>query len=162
VQNQFQKELGRVARPGSPKAPGKIKLKNQGEQHMTKLKDFVVTTARPLPVILLADVSGSMATNGKIDALNDAIQSMIESFAAEDHSRAEIHVSVIAFGKGGARLHQPLLPAAHDQVGSGHRSGQYANGCSVRPGREDGRGPRPDSEPSLSADRRPRIRRPAY
>ena len=79
---------------------------------MSKLKDFVVTTARPLPVILLADVSGSMATNGKIDALNDAIQSMIESFAAEDHSRAEIHVSVIAFGKGGARLHQPLLPAA--------------------------------------------------
>jgi uncharacterized protein YegL len=99
VQNQFQKELGRVARPGSPKAPGKIKLKNQGEQHMSKLKDFVVTTARPLPVILLADVSGSMATNGKIDALNDAIQSMID-------------VSVIAFGKGGARLHQPLLPAA--------------------------------------------------
>ena len=112
VQNQLQKELGRVARPGSPKAPGKIKLKNQGEQHVSKLKDFVVTTARPLPVILLADVSGSMATNGKIDALNDAIQSMIESFAAEDHSRAEIHVSVIAFGKGGARLHQPLLPAA--------------------------------------------------
>ena len=112
VQNQFRKELGRVARPGSPKAPGKIKLKNQGEQNMSKLKDFVATTARPLPVILLADVSGSMAANGKIDALNDAIQSMIESFAAEDHSRAEIHVSVIAFGKGGARLHQPLLPAA--------------------------------------------------
>ena len=64
VQNQLQKELGRVARPGSPKAPGKIKLKNQGEQHVSKLKDFVVTTARPLPVILLADVSGSMATNG--------------------------------------------------------------------------------------------------
>ena len=103
VQNQFQKELGRVAGPSSPRAPGKIKLKNQGEQHMSKLKDFVVTKARPLPVILLADVSGSMATNGKIDALNDAIQSMIESFAAEDHSRAEIHVSVIAFGKGGAR-----------------------------------------------------------
>ena len=79
---------------------------------MSKLKDFTVSTARPLPVIVLADVSGSMSANGKIDALNDAIQSMIESFAAEDHSRAEIHFAVIAFGKGGARLHQPLLPAA--------------------------------------------------
>jgi uncharacterized protein YegL len=76
------------------------------------LKDFTIATARPLPVIVLADVSGSMSKNGKIDALNDAIQSMIESFAAEDHSRAEIHIAVITFGKGVARLHQPLLPAA--------------------------------------------------
>jgi uncharacterized protein YegL len=76
------------------------------------LKDFTIATARPLPVIVLADVSGSMSANGKIDALNDAIQSMIESFATEDHSRAEIHVAVIAFGKGDARLHQSLLPAA--------------------------------------------------
>lgn len=79
---------------------------------MSRLKDFTITTARPLPVILLADVSGSMATNGKIDALNEAIHSMIESFATEDHSRAEIHVSVIAFGKGSAWVHQVLLPAA--------------------------------------------------
>jgi len=123
---------------------------------MSKLKDFVVTTARPLPVILLADVSGSMATNGKIDALNDAIQSMIESFATEDHSRAEIHVSVIAFGKGGARLHQPLLPAAQIKWnGSPQRA--IRQWCCVRPGREDGRGPRPDSEPSYR-DRRTRIR----
>ena len=112
VQNQFQKQEEIKAWPNSSGAIGQNKLKNRGEQHMTKLKDFLVTTARPLPVILLADVSGSMAANGKIDALNDAIQSMIESFADEDHSRAEIHVSVIAFGKGGARLHQPLVPAA--------------------------------------------------
>jgi len=112
VQRQLQKELGRDARPNKPKGPAKPRTNTQGEKNMSKLKDFTVSTARPLPVIVLADVSGSMSANGKIDALNDAIQSMIESFAAEDHSRAEIHVAVIAFGKGGARLHQPLLPAA--------------------------------------------------
>jgi len=112
VQRQLQKEIGRDALPNRPKAPAKSRLKSQGEQNKSRLKDFPVSTARPLPVIVLADVSGSMSANGKIDALNDAIQSMIESFAAEDHSRAEIHVAVIAFGKGSARLHQALLPAA--------------------------------------------------
>ncbi|HNE33828.1 MAG TPA: VWA domain-containing protein [Nitrospira sp.] len=112
VQRQLQNEIGRNAQPNSPKALAKAQLNKQGERNMSKLKDFTVSTARPLPVIVLADVSGSMSANGKIDALNDAIQSMIESFAAEDHSRAEIHVAVIAFGKGSARLHQALLPAA--------------------------------------------------
>ena len=41
---------------------------------MSKLKEFVMASARPLPVIILADISGSMSTNGKIDALNDAIR----------------------------------------------------------------------------------------
>ena len=41
---------------------------------MSKLKEFVMASARPLPVIILADISGSMSTNGKIDALNDAIE----------------------------------------------------------------------------------------
>ena len=82
-----------------------------GESNVSKLKDFTIAAARPLPVIVLADVSGSMSTNGKIDALNDAIKAMIESFAEEDPSRAEIHVGVIAFGKGGARIHQPLRPS---------------------------------------------------
>ena len=47
---------------------------------MSKLKEFVMASARPLPVIILADISGSMSTNGKIDALNDAIAEMIETF----------------------------------------------------------------------------------
>ena len=81
------------------------------EKHMSKLKEFTVSTARPLPVIILADVSGSMTANGKIDALNDAVAEMIATFAEEDDSRAEIHVGVIAFGRGGATLHKPLRPA---------------------------------------------------
>jgi uncharacterized protein YegL len=82
---------------------------------MSKLKEFTASTARPLPVLLLADVSGSMSTNGKIDALNDAVQEMLETFGAEDDSRAEIHVSVLTFGSGGAKVHQPLTPASKVQ-----------------------------------------------
>jgi uncharacterized protein YegL len=79
---------------------------------MSNLKEFSLSTARPLPVVLLADVSGSMAENGKIDTLNEAVAEMLTTFAAEDSARAEIQVAVITFGKGGARLHQPLLPAS--------------------------------------------------
>jgi len=81
------------------------------EKDMSKLSEFTMSSARPLPVILLADVSGSMAANGKIEALNDAIAEMIATFAEEEDSRAEIHVSVITFGSEGAKLHKPLEPA---------------------------------------------------
>jgi len=83
---------------------------------MSKLKEFTASSARPLPVLLLADVSGSMSTNGKIDTLNDAVQEMLESFGSEDDSRAEIHLSVITFGKDGAKVHQPLAPASKVQL----------------------------------------------
>jgi uncharacterized protein YegL len=78
---------------------------------MSKLSDFTMPSARPLPVIVLADISGSMAANGKIDALNDAVGDMIGVFAEEETTRAEIHVSVITFGSGGAKQHKPLKPA---------------------------------------------------
>lgn len=77
----------------------------------TQMKDFTVQKARPLPVILLADVSGSMSVEGKIDALNQAVKEMIISFAQAEELRAEIHVSVIIFG-GTARLLLPLTPAS--------------------------------------------------
>ena len=47
------------------------------------MHDFVAATARPLPVIILADISGSMAGDGKIENLNMAIKTMIASFAKE-------------------------------------------------------------------------------
>ncbi|MBT7790619.1 MAG: VWA domain-containing protein [Calditrichaeota bacterium] len=78
---------------------------------MSTLKEFTVPIARPLPVIILADISGSMSVNGKIEALNDATREMISTFSEEDDSRAEIHVSVITFGGGGAKIHKPLKPA---------------------------------------------------
>lgn len=87
-------------------------IQNQ-EKEMSNLKEFVMPTARPMPVIVLADVSGSMVANGKIDVLNSAISEMIAAFTEEDDSRAEIHVSVIAFGGPSAAVHTPLCPA-HD------------------------------------------------
>ena len=77
---------------------------------MPSLKEFTVSSARPLPVILLADVSGSMAVDGKIDALNGAVAEMQAAFAEEEDERAEIHLAVVTFG-GTAALHVPLTPA---------------------------------------------------
>src|SRR4051812_45128833 len=62
------------------------------------LKKFVSSSARPLPVIVLADVSGSMREDGKIDALNVALKDMITAFAEEDVGRVEIQVAMITFG----------------------------------------------------------------
>ena len=78
---------------------------------MTSTQDFTVASARPLPVVLMADVSGSMGVDGKIDALNSAVTEMQGAFAEEDDGRAEIHLAVVTFG-GTAALHTPLTPAS--------------------------------------------------
>lgn len=67
---------------------------------------------RPLPVLILADVSGSMANDGKIDVLNRSVATMIRAFAAEDSLRGEIWAGVITFGGSNATLHHPLVPAS--------------------------------------------------
>ena len=58
----------------------------QGDLQMSELKQFQVQTARPLPVIVLADTSGSMSVDGKIDALNRGLKDMVLSFASESCS----------------------------------------------------------------------------
>lgn len=78
---------------------------------MSELKKFQVQTARPLPIIVLADTSGSMSVDGKIEALNKGLKDMITSFAGESRLRAEIQVSVITFGGSQAELNLPLTPA---------------------------------------------------
>lgn len=78
---------------------------------MSELKKFQVQTARPLPIIVLADTSGSMAVDGKIEALNKGLKDMIASFSSESRIRAEIQVSVITFGGSQAELNLPLTPA---------------------------------------------------
>lgn len=75
------------------------------------MKTFTASTARPLPVLVLADTSGSMSVDGKIDALNTALSDMVDAFSAEDDGRARIHVGVITFG-GTAELHQALCDAS--------------------------------------------------
>lgn len=77
---------------------------------MSELRKFQIQSARPLPVIVLADTSGSMSVDGKIEALNKALDEMIKTFADESRLRAELQVSVITFG-GVAAIHLPLSPA---------------------------------------------------
>ncbi|GAE27522.1 phage/colicin/tellurite resistance cluster TerY protein [Halalkalibacter wakoensis JCM 9140] len=74
------------------------------------LNEFVRQEARPLPVILMLDVSGSMYSDGKINALNASVKEMLETFSEEDSIKAEIHVSIVTFG-GRANLHTDLKPA---------------------------------------------------
>jgi len=76
---------------------------------MSELNDFVKQEARPLPVILLLDVSGSMHGD-PINSLNQSLKEMISTFADEEDVRAEINVAVITFG-GEAKLHTPYRPA---------------------------------------------------
>lgn len=88
-------------------------------------KQFTAPKAKPLPVFLLLDVSGSMnqvldpenvvrtgktlesdgktwevveGGTSKIRVLNDAVRRMIDSFAAEERSETEFLVSIITFG----------------------------------------------------------------
>ncbi|MBE8232936.1 MAG: VWA domain-containing protein [Endozoicomonadaceae bacterium] len=74
------------------------------------LKKFVANKPRSLPVIILADTSGSMFSDGKINSLNQSLKDMVTSFAQESRSRAEINVAVITFG-GEAVVHLDLTPA---------------------------------------------------
>ncbi|MEU1436690.1 VWA domain-containing protein [Streptomyces sp. NPDC005786] len=74
---------------------------------------FMAAKARPLPVLVLADVSGSMGEpREKIDVLNECIRHMLEDFATADVGRGAIHVGVIAFSRDRAELHHNMLPAA--------------------------------------------------
>ena len=77
----------------------------------SQLKEFTTTAARPLPIIILADTSGSMGSEGKIDNLNQAIREMLDTFAATDELRAEIHVAIITFG-GTVGIHTDFMPAS--------------------------------------------------
>jgi uncharacterized protein YegL len=108
VVSRFNNDNQQKARPAprhkaAPPPPAKETRK------MSRLKEFTTQAARPLPVIVLADVSGSMESDGKIVALNHAVREMLESFQDEADLRAEIHVSVITFG-GQAQVLVPLGP----------------------------------------------------
>lgn len=63
---------------------------------------------RSLPVLVLADTSGSMSVDGKIDVLNQSIARMISAFQELDIPGAHVDVGVISFGADQARVHLPL------------------------------------------------------
>ena len=68
---------------------------------------YTMASARPLPVILLLDRSGSMFGE-KIATLNAATNEMVESFKTAGKGEVDIHLAVISFGEGGASYDLPL------------------------------------------------------
>lgn len=68
---------------------------------------YTVAKARPLPVILMLDGSGSMGGE-KIKTLNSAVNEMIQSFKDEASKEIGIQIGVIIFGDGGANYALPL------------------------------------------------------
>jgi uncharacterized protein YegL len=76
-------------------------------------KKFTTPTAKPLPVVLLLDVSYSMSGD-KIENLNKAVEDMLDTFAQEEKMETEILVSVITFG-GQVDLHVPFTKASQVQ-----------------------------------------------
>lgn len=70
---------------------------------------FTAPTAKPLPVILLLDCSGSMSGE-KIRNLNDAVRDMLEVFQETENGETEIHAAIITFGAE-VNLCQPLTSA---------------------------------------------------
>ena len=71
--------------------------------------DFTVAKAKPLPVVLLLDVSGSMGGTS-ITELNNAVETMIAEFADQQTNEIEILISVITFGAE-VKWHLPYTPA---------------------------------------------------
>jgi uncharacterized protein YegL len=71
---------------------------------------FTAPKAKPLPVILLLDVSGSMSGE-KIHNLNDSVRDMLNTFSDTESGETEIHVAIITFGAQ-VKLHQSLASAS--------------------------------------------------
>jgi len=110
-------------------ASGAANEDRREEKKMINLK-VTISSARPLPVIVMADVSGSMAADGKIDALNSAVTEMLAAFAQEDNGGTEIHVAVVTFG-GEATLHTPLKPAKEVQWAPMRANGRTPLGAAL-------------------------------
>lgn len=72
---------------------------------------YTVAKARPLPVMLLLDRSGSMCGE-KITTLNSAVNEMIQSFKTAGQGEVEINLGVISFGDGGATYDLQLQPVS--------------------------------------------------
>lgn len=67
---------------------------------------YNVVSAKPLPVILLLDTSGSMGGD-KINQLYNATVEMIKNFESESVKEIEINLAIITFG-GSVNLHTSL------------------------------------------------------
>ena len=60
--------------------------------------EVTAPTPRPMLVVVLADTSGSMAVDGKITVLNDAVSRMVDAFSQLQVPGCELIISAISFG----------------------------------------------------------------
>jgi uncharacterized protein YegL len=67
---------------------------------------------RVLPVVMIADTSGSMAEHGKLEALNLAMREMLRSLSQHSVPDADVHVAVVSCGGSAAVIHRPLSSIA--------------------------------------------------
>jgi uncharacterized protein YegL len=93
-------------------------------------KKFTIPTAKPLPVVLLLDVSSSMSGD-KIDNLNKAVEDMLDTFVKEEKMETEILVSVITFGNQ-VELHVPYTKASQVQWKSLQADGMTPMGAALK------------------------------
>jgi uncharacterized protein YegL len=91
---------------------------------------FTAPAAKPLPVILLLDVSTSMS-GAKIQNLNAAVRDMLDTFRENETSEVEIHVAVITFGAE-VKLHQALTSASDIQWNDLSASGMTPLGTALK------------------------------
>ncbi len=97
-------------------------------------KKFTTPTAKPLPVVLLLDVSYSMSGN-KIENLNKAVEDMLNTFAQEEKMETEILVSVITFGNQ-VELHVPYTKASQVQWQALQADGMTPMGTALKMAKE--------------------------
>lgn len=76
------------------------------------LNSFVAQEARPLPIFVLADVSGSMS-GAKIQELNLALRDMVSSLSNVTDIRGKFQLCVISFGNNTINVVQPLVDLAN-------------------------------------------------
>lgn len=93
-------------------------------------KKFTTPAAKPLPVVLLLDVSGSMY-GSKIDNLNKAVSDMLETLAEEEKMETEFLVSIITFGSD-VKLHTPYTKTSQIQWQSLQSSGMTPMGAALK------------------------------
>jgi uncharacterized protein YegL len=94
------------------------------------MNEFVQSGGRPLPLILLLDVSGSMGQENKINDLNRAVKEMIKEFSKEESTIVEIQVAIITFGQE-VKLHTNLIPASKIQWQDMSANGQTPLGSAL-------------------------------
>ena len=87
--------------------------------------------AKPLPVLLLLDVSGSMSGE-KIAELNKAVREMIADFKHEAQMETEINLSIITFGGNAAELQLPFTPVSRIEMVDMEADGMTPMGDALR------------------------------